>query len=39
LHELVNGEYRSVLACAAGTTFAMTEPFPLTIDPAELLDD
>jgi hypothetical protein len=39
LHELIDGEYEPVLACAAGTTFAMTEPFPFTIDPAELLDD
>jgi hypothetical protein len=39
LHELVDGRYEAVLACAAGTTFAMTEPFPFSIDPAELLDD
>ena len=39
LQELVDGEYRTVLACAAGTTFAMTEPFPFDVDPGELLDD
>jgi Uma2 family endonuclease len=39
LHELIDGEYQPVLACAAGTTFAMTEPFPFSIDPAALLDD
>ncbi len=39
LHELIDGEYEPVLACAAGTTFAMTEPFPFSIDPGELLDD
>jgi Uma2 family endonuclease len=38
LHELVDGEYHPVLACAAGTTFAMTEPFAFSIDPAELLN-
>jgi len=39
LHELIDGEYEPVLACAAGTTFAMSEPFPFSIDPGELLDD
>lgn len=39
LHELIDGEYEPVLACAAGTTFAMSEPFAFSIDPAELLDD
>ena len=39
LHELIDGEYEPVLACAAGTTFAMTEPFAFSIDPGELLDD
>jgi hypothetical protein len=39
LHELVDGAYEPVLACAAGTTFAMSEPFAFSIDPAELLDD
>jgi len=39
LHELIDGAYEPALACAAGTTFAMTEPFPFSIDPAELLDD
>jgi putative restriction endonuclease len=39
LQERVDGEYRTVLAGAAGTTFAMTEPFPFSVDPGELLDD
>jgi len=39
LHELIDGEYEPVVACAAGTTFAMTEPFPFSIDPGDLLDD
>jgi Uma2 family endonuclease len=39
LHELADGDYRPVRACAAGTPFEMTEPFPFSIDPAELLDD
>ena len=39
LHELIDGEYAPVVACAAGTKFAMTEPFAFAIDPAELLDD
>jgi hypothetical protein len=39
LQELVEGEYRTVVACAAGSTFAMTEPFPFSVDPGELLDD
>lgn len=39
LQELVDGDYRTVLACAAGATFAMTEPFPFDVDPGELLDD
>jgi Uma2 family endonuclease len=39
LHELIDGGYEPVVACAAGTTFAMTEPFPFSIDPGELLDD
>jgi Putative restriction endonuclease len=39
LHELIDGAYEPVLACAAGTTFAMSEPFPFSIDPGELLDD
>jgi len=39
LHELIDGEYRPALACAAGTTFDMAEPFRFTIDPGELLDD
>jgi hypothetical protein len=39
LYELADGAYRPALACAAGTVFEMTEPFPFSIDPAELLDD
>lgn len=39
LHQLTDGAYRPVLACAAGSLFGMTEPFPFSIDPAELLDD
>ena len=39
LHELADDGYRPALACAAGTTFAMSEPFPFSIDPGELLDD
>jgi len=39
LHELIDGEYRPALACAAGTTFDMVEPFRFSIDPGELLDD
>ena len=39
LHELIDGEYRPALACAAGTKFDMAEPFPFSIDPGELLDD
>jgi Putative restriction endonuclease len=39
LQELIEGEYRTVLACAAGAKFAMVEPFPFSIDPGDLLDD
>jgi Uma2 family endonuclease len=39
LQELVDGQYQPVLACAAGTTFAMTEPFAFSVDPGELLED
>ena len=39
LHKLVDGEYRPVVAAAAGTTFVMNEPFAFAVDPAELLDD
>jgi hypothetical protein len=39
LQELVDGEYRTVLACAADTVFAMAEPFPFDVDPGELLNE
>jgi hypothetical protein len=39
LQELVDGEYRTAVACAAGSTFAMAEPFPFSLDPGELLED
>ncbi|MGC4815281.1 Uma2 family endonuclease [Micromonospora sp. DT228] len=39
LLELVDGEYRPLAAAAAGSTFAMREPFEFAIDPAELLDE
>jgi hypothetical protein len=39
LHELADGEYRPLVAAAAGSTFAMTEPFAFVIDPADLIDD
>ncbi|MEU5780726.1 Uma2 family endonuclease [Micromonospora lupini] len=39
LFELVEGEYRPLAAAAAGSTFAMREPFEFAIDPAELLDE
>ncbi|MEV4496905.1 Uma2 family endonuclease [Micromonospora arborensis] len=39
LLELVDGEYRPLAAAAAGSTFAMREPFEFSIDPAELLDE
>ncbi|MBQ0994383.1 Uma2 family endonuclease [Micromonospora sp. H61] len=39
LLELVDGEYRPLAAAAAGSTFAMREPFDFSIDPAELLDE
>ena len=39
LHELVEGEYLPIAAVAAGGMFAMTKPFPFTVDPADLLDD
>ncbi|WP_327032442.1 Uma2 family endonuclease [Micromonospora ureilytica] len=39
LFELVDGEYRPLAAAAAGSTFAMREPFEISIDPAELLDE
>ncbi|MGC5290300.1 Uma2 family endonuclease [Micromonospora sp. DT231] len=39
LFELVDGEYRPLAAAAAGSTFAMREPFEFAIDPAELLDE
>jgi hypothetical protein len=38
LHELADGEYRPLAAAAAGSTFAMREPFVFEVDPAELLD-
>ncbi|MFG2046240.1 Uma2 family endonuclease [Micromonospora sp. NPDC048935] len=39
LFELVDGEYRPLAAAAAGSTFAVVEPFEFAIDPAELLDE
>ncbi|MFI7660770.1 Uma2 family endonuclease [Micromonospora parva] len=39
LFELADGEYRPLAAAAAGSTFAMREPFEFSIDPAELLDE
>jgi Uma2 family endonuclease len=39
LFELVDGEYQPVAAAAAGSTFTMTQPFPFSIDPADLLDE
>ncbi|MGC4756241.1 Uma2 family endonuclease [Micromonospora trifolii] len=39
LFELVDAEYRPLAAAAAGSTFAMREPFEFAIDPAELLDE
>lgn len=39
LHRLVNGAYQPAVAAAAGGTFAMTDPFPFSVDPAELLGD
>lgn len=39
LFELSDGEYRPLAAAAAGSTFAMREPFEFSIDPAELLDE
>jgi hypothetical protein len=37
-HKLVDGEYRPVIVAAAGTPFAMREPFPFEIDPVELVE-
>jgi hypothetical protein len=31
--------YQPTVACAAGSMFAMTEPFPFSVDPGELLAD
>ncbi|MGW5581288.1 Uma2 family endonuclease [Micromonospora chokoriensis] len=39
LFELSDGEYRPLATAAAGSTFAMREPFEFSIDPAELLDE
>ncbi|MEV5212025.1 hypothetical protein AB0K35_31580 [Micromonospora sp. NPDC053740] len=39
LFELSDGEYRPLAAAAAGSTFAMREPFEFSIDPADLLDE
>jgi Uma2 family endonuclease len=39
LHELVDGEYRPIVAAAAGGVFSMAKPFPFEIDPADLLDE
>jgi Uma2 family endonuclease len=39
LYELVDGAYQPAVACAAGSVFAMTEPFAFTVDPGELLAD
>ncbi|MGC4845805.1 Uma2 family endonuclease [Micromonospora sp. DT15] len=39
LYELTEGEYRPVAAAAAGSTFAMREPFEFSIDPADLLGE
>ena len=38
LHNLVDGEYRPVIAAAAGDLFAMTAPFEFSVDPGDLLD-
>jgi hypothetical protein len=37
LHQLVDGEYQPVVVAAAGGSFAMTEPFEFSVDPAALL--
>jgi Uma2 family endonuclease len=39
LHELVDGEYQPVVAAAAGSVFAIKEPFEFSIDPEDLLDE
>ena len=39
LFELIEGEYTAGGAAAAGSRFAMMEPFAFAIDPADLLDE
>jgi Uma2 family endonuclease len=39
LYELVEDVYQPAVACAAGSMFAMTEPFAFSVDPGELLAD
>ncbi|MEO3744766.1 Uma2 family endonuclease [Plantactinospora sp. B5E13] len=39
LFELADGEYRPVAAAAAGSVFEMRQPFPFSVDPADLLDE
>ncbi|MBM2617636.1 Uma2 family endonuclease [Actinoplanes sp. LDG1-06] len=38
LHRLIDGDYRPIVAAAAGTTFTMSDPFAFAIDPADLMD-
>jgi Uma2 family endonuclease len=38
LHELADGDYQPVVAAAAGSVFAIKEPFEFSIDPEDLLD-
>ncbi|MDQ7907273.1 Uma2 family endonuclease [Phytohabitans sp. ZYX-F-186] len=39
LFALEDGEYRPTVAAAAGSVFAMKEPFEFEIDPADLVED
>ncbi|MGK5445268.1 hypothetical protein ACSNN7_26070 [Micromonospora sp. URMC 105] len=39
LSELTGGAYEPTVSAAAGTHFSMEEPFALSFDPAELLDE
>ncbi|SCG71796.1 Uma2 family endonuclease [Micromonospora halophytica] len=39
LSKLSDGAYEPTVSAAAGTTFVMREPFALSFDPADLLDD
>ncbi|MEV4571666.1 Uma2 family endonuclease [Nonomuraea jabiensis] len=39
IHELVDGSYKEPTAHKAGTTVNLSSPYPVSFDPADLIDD